>query len=85
MVRHNVRNLEAARAKELLGVELALCTSEVVREADRAGTYWSIEKPASSKLWEFPLSRSCADLHLHIVSSFICANMVYLIVNLPLY
>lgn len=52
--RKGVTNLERAKAKNLVGVELALFTSQAVRECHRCGVLWSIENPATSRLFTFP-------------------------------
>lgn len=52
--RRNLKNLDKARHRELVGCELAFFTSEVARLCSHLGVYWSIENPRTSRLWEFP-------------------------------
>ena len=51
--RHNIKNLAKARGKERVGVELALFTTTAISLCRRLGILWSVENPASSRLWEF--------------------------------
>ena len=53
IARRGIKNFEKARAKEKLGVEFALFTVEVIRECSRCGILWTLENPASSKLFLF--------------------------------
>ena len=52
--RRGIINLRKARAREIVGCELAYITAELVVECMRMGIKWSIENPKSSRLWEFP-------------------------------
>ena len=54
VARRGIRNFVKARAKEEVGIGLALFAVELIREATRAGVGWSLENPKSSKLWSFP-------------------------------
>ena len=61
IARRGVTNHVKARNKELISVELALFSSELVVECSRCGVRWSIENPSSSKLWSFePISKLLA-------------------------
>ncbi len=51
--RHNIKNVKRARQKERHGVALALFSARVVRECLRSGVRFSLENPASSRLWDF--------------------------------
>ena len=53
IARHNITRFDSARAKERVGVELAVFTADMCRVCHRLGIYWSIENPASSRIWEF--------------------------------
>ncbi|CAE8629437.1 unnamed protein product, partial [Polarella glacialis] len=56
--RHGLTNLARARAKETVGVELALFSVAVARLASSLDIWWSIENPRSSRLWNFhPVSQ----------------------------
>ncbi|CAK0906294.1 unnamed protein product, partial [Prorocentrum cordatum] len=46
-------NTERARRLEAVSVDMALFTAEVIKECDRCGVLWSLENPASSKLFRF--------------------------------
>ena len=52
--RRNIRNLIRARARERVGCKLAFFSAELARLCHRRQTQWSIENPASSRLWQFP-------------------------------
>eukprot|EP00438_Fugacium_kawagutii_P013879 Skav219718 [mRNA] locus=scaffold301:35251:36165:+ [translate_table: standard] len=51
--RHNIKNLARAQAREMVSVELTLFTVALCIEQVRRGWYFSIENPASSRLFEF--------------------------------
>jgi hypothetical protein len=51
--RRNIKHFQRARDKELLGVNFALFSVRVARICHQLSVGWSIENPASSKLWEF--------------------------------
>ena len=47
-----------ARTKEVIGIEAALFTAELIWECSRCRVFYSLENPISSKLWGFePISR----------------------------
>ena len=52
--RHNIKNHVRARARERVGCELAFFSAELARFCHSRGIQWSIENPASSRLWQFP-------------------------------
>lgn len=51
--RHGIRNFEKARAREAVAVELTMFVAALFRIQSRKGWYWSIENPATSRLFEF--------------------------------
>ena len=53
IARRGINNLQKARTLEVLGVDFALFTSEVVRECFRCGLKFTVENPATSKIWSF--------------------------------
>ena len=56
--RHFIRNLERAREKERVGLELAMFTAEVILVCNRYGIRWSLENPRSSRLFDVPVLHS---------------------------
>lgn len=50
--RKGIRNSEAARAKERIGVELAFLTCKLVELCRKHSVLWSVENPRGSMLWE---------------------------------
>lgn len=52
--RRNITNISKARRKEIDGCILASFTVEACILACRVGVAWSIENPASSRIWEHP-------------------------------
>ena len=72
--RHNITHFDSARAKERVGVELAIFTADMCRVCHRLGIFWSVENPASSRLWEFDPIFSLAMLHgVYRVCFHMCA------------
>lgn len=72
--RHNIRNIERSRHKEMIGIELALFTVTACRALTRLQNYWSIENPSSSRLFEFaPVARLLALPHVRFVNFDSCA------------
>ncbi|CAE8693926.1 unnamed protein product [Polarella glacialis] len=64
--RHGLTNMARARAKETVGVELALFSVAVARLASSLNIWWSIENPRSSRLWNFhPVSELLQLPHTH--------------------
>ncbi|CAE8715533.1 unnamed protein product [Polarella glacialis] len=64
--RHGLTNMARARAKEIVGVELALFSVAVARLASSLNIWWSIENPRSSRLWNFhPVSELLQLPHTH--------------------
>ncbi|CAE8678756.1 unnamed protein product, partial [Polarella glacialis] len=64
--RHGLTNMARARAKETVGVELALFSVAVARLASSLNIWWSIENPRSSRLWHFhPVSELLQLPHTH--------------------
>ena len=53
VARKGITNHRKARAKELLGVDMAIFSSEVIRECRRCRVAWSLENPATSRLFKF--------------------------------
>ena len=53
MVRHSIIHFHSAQAKERVGVDLVVFTADLNSRTHRLGIYWSIENPASSRIWEF--------------------------------
>lgn len=51
--RHGVKDSEATRAKEELGIEMALFTAEVIRICNKLGVMYALENPRSSRLFFF--------------------------------
>jgi hypothetical protein len=51
--RHGIRDHVRARARESVGVELAMFCAVVARLMSSMNLFWSIENPATSLLWEF--------------------------------
>ena len=63
-----------SRAKEVLGITLAIFTAVAAREASRCSVFWSIENPASSIIWGFPPFVSLGALpQVHKVVLHMCA------------
>lgn len=60
--RRRVSRLERAAAHERAGVELAVLSCIAIRTIQARGGFWSIEKPRSSKLWQFELVATLASL-----------------------
>eukprot|EP00435_Cladocopium_sp_Y103_P062650 s293_g24.t1 len=52
--RRSISNWRKARRREELGCCLATFTVEACFAATRKGIFWSVENPASSRLWEYP-------------------------------
>ena len=52
--RRNVRNWRRAHERERVACELAFFTAEAVILCHFHGIHWSIENPASSRVWDFP-------------------------------
>ena len=73
IARRGVKNLRKARNKELIAVELALFSAEIVTECARNGVRWSIENPRSSRLWAFdPIARLLALPGAHYIYFDMC-------------
>ena len=71
--RRNITRKEAARAKEILGCELATFTVEACMVASEYGVGWSIENPQSSRIWEFPMFDALYGMSdLHIIDLDLC-------------
>eukprot|EP00438_Fugacium_kawagutii_P014873 Skav225062 [mRNA] locus=scaffold2293:21259:24786:- [translate_table: standard] len=51
--RHNIKNVARAQAREMVSVELTLFAVALCIEQVRLGWFFSIENPASSRLFEF--------------------------------
>ena len=51
--RHNISNFEKARAKESVAIELVMFSVALFRAQSRAGWFWSMENPRSSRIFEF--------------------------------
>lgn len=51
--RHNIRNTLKARKREREGVALALFTAQTIRCCISNRVYFTLENPASSRLWGF--------------------------------
>jgi len=74
IARRGVKDLAKAERKEALGVNFALFSAEVAREATRAGVLWSIENPKSSRLWEFgPIAGLASLVGTRFVHFTMCA------------
>lgn len=68
--RHNVKDSARTRAKECIGVELALFSAEVIQTCNAHGVQYSIENPRFSKLFGFePLTKAIAS-GMHFVVDF---------------
>lgn len=52
--RHSITNTVKARAKERLGVQLAVFTSRFISRAVESGILFTLENPWGSLLWRFP-------------------------------
>ena len=55
IARKGLRNLEKARLKERISLELAFLTAKMIELCQARGIHWSIENPMSSMLWELPI------------------------------
>ena len=55
--RHHIKNQRTARERERVACELAFFSAEVARLCHAHDLHWSIENPASSRLWDFPAIR----------------------------
>ena len=56
IARKGLRNMQVARYKEKIACELAFFTAKLVELCCAVGTFWSIENPCSSMLWDlFPI------------------------------
>ena len=70
--RHNISNHVKARAKEKVAIELTMFCVALFRAQSRVGWYWSMENPASSRIFEFrPIvelscSSSCSACSFHM-------------------
>ena len=53
--RHNLRNLERARERERVSLELAWFSAEVIKICKDYGIYWSLENPRGSRLFQLPI------------------------------
>ena len=53
IARRGIKNQQRARDKERAGVEAAIFSAEVIRECNRCKVFWSVENPATSKLFQF--------------------------------
>ena len=74
IARTKVTNLVKAMAKEQLGLEFALFTAECCHVLSDLGRFFSIENPASSRLWSFDPIRSLLDLPSALFVNFtMCA------------
>ena len=51
--RHNITNFTKAKAREMVSVELTMFCVALFRQQTRMGWFWSIENPATSRLFEF--------------------------------
>ena len=72
--RHNIRNVQWARHKEMIGIGLAFVTVTTYRALTRLQNYWSIENPSSSRLLGFaPVARLLALPRVRFVNFDSCA------------
>ena len=74
IARTRVTNIAKAIDKEQLGLEFALVTVECCRELSKQGVFFSIENPATSRLWSFDPIQSLLSLPATFVVDFtMCA------------
>ena len=73
IARKGVKESKASRAKEELGIELALFSSEVIRTCNKHRIPFALENPRTSKLFQFePLLRALATGHWEFVDFDMC-------------
>lgn len=60
--RRNVADSVKNREKERNGVALAVFTARAIQACSEAGVRWSLENPATSRLWQFPVIASLSQL-----------------------
>lgn len=71
--RHNISNHVKARAKEKVAIELTMFCVALFRAQSRVGWYWSMENPASSRIFEFrPIVELHALPHVQLVVFHMC-------------
>ena len=71
--RHGITNHRRAAEKERLGVELALFAYTVCSICKKLNIFWSIENPATSRLWNLDPIIELAMLHrVHAVTIEMC-------------
>ena len=74
MARKGLKNMFAARAKERVSCELAFYTAKLCEICMSVGTFWSIENPVSSALWEFfPIQQLMQRADVFVVEFPMCA------------
>ena len=71
--RHGVKDSEATRSKEELGVEMALFTAEVINMCNKLGIPYALENPRTSKLFYFePIMRAYTSAKWYVVDFDMC-------------
>lgn len=70
--RHYIRNLERARDREKVGLEMAMFTIECIMTCNRYNIKWSLENPRFSRLFDLPLLHHVLHQHgvLHVPLDF---------------
>lgn len=72
--RKGLRNMMLARRRERISCELAFFTVQVCEICMSVGTFWSIENPLSSALWElFPIKRLMLRKDVYVIDFPTCA------------
>ena len=72
--RKGLRNMLLARQRERISCELAFFTAQVCEVCMSVGTFWSIENPLSSALWElFPIKRLMMRKDVYVIDFPMCA------------